>query len=84
MTIDDTLLQMLGAVDAKNFWDAEAYAQQALDYIDGGGELNENATQKDIEELRSFVVSVRDEANRMYKQERLKADLIEQIVNFKG
>jgi hypothetical protein len=88
MSIDDILGKMNDAMEADDFWNSEVYAQQALDYINNGGELNKNAGPEDIEELKGHLSSIVETAKSLQekqkKDEAFKRDLIEQIVNHKG
>jgi hypothetical protein len=72
LTFDEMLSNMSKAMDNENFWDAEAYANMAIDYLDSDGP---NSSSSDLlrwkeEELRELLYTVRDTASSMSKAER--------------
>lgn len=76
MTLDTILDKMLHAMESQNYWDAEAYAVMAVEYLDAGKPVSQ-----DVILLREHLNVVIQEANRL---DREKRNLIETIVNFKG
>ena len=86
MSLDDTLSSMLDAMDAGNYWDTEAYAQQALDYVSNSdNRVNEQIDRGELVIRLSSIISLaKEEHDKARMKERAKNDLIDRIVNFRG
>jgi hypothetical protein len=78
MTLDAMLDNMLDAIEAQNYWDTEAYASMALQYIQDKKHLEPLIDKAGlVSQLKNIVVSAQ-------KQTKNKNKLINEIVNFKG
>jgi len=86
MSLDDTLSSMLDAMDAGNYWDTEAYAQQALDYVSNSdNRVNEQIDRGELVIRLSSIISLaKEEHDKARMKDRAKNDLIDRIVNFRG
>jgi hypothetical protein len=83
--LDEILGKMLNSMEANNRWDTEAYAEQALDYLSKGGEVNPAINRAELEaHLRSVVKTASEMLEAEMLRGKRKNDLIDEIVNFKG
>ncbi len=72
MSLDEMLGKMSEAIDAENFWDTEAYAIMALEYLDSN-KTNSSASKVlnwDVRDLQAILVAARDSAIAMGKREK--------------
>lgn len=77
MTLDEMLSKMFEAMEAENYWDTEAYATMALDYINAGKPIS-------FPDSKDELIGLLNEVCEMASQiQKFKNDLIEEIVSFK-
>lgn len=82
--LDTALANMEKSMSEQDFWNASAYASEALRLVESGALNPEVESTLGTEELTRMLTSVRDTADNVLAKEKAKRDLIEEIVNFKG
>jgi hypothetical protein len=72
LTLDEMLSEMYDAMEAENFWDTEAYAIMALDYLDSDKKTSADSEifNWSKEQLKEMLISTRDAAIEMASREK--------------
>jgi len=79
MSLDDSLANMLNAMETNNFWDTEAYGNEILNYIDDSSNVVNDSI--DRSDLKNSILGIINSAKKMRLMKSSKSNLIDEITN---